>query len=95
MTGTRNRAPLGMKTTNAKTKGLQTPVPPLGTVKPEKTNKKTSTQRIKKIVSPVQQSQPNVQTKDPEDEVPDIEYMPPKPKGKRYHIIGEAVANYG
>lgn len=77
----RTRAPLGMKTTNAKAKGLQTPAQPLGTNKPEKTNKRTSTQKIKKVAPTVQQSQTDVKGKAPEDDVPDIEYMPPKPQG--------------
>ncbi|PWY77202.1 hypothetical protein BO94DRAFT_538063 [Aspergillus sclerotioniger CBS 115572] len=76
----RHRAPLGMKTTNAKTKGLQTPAPPGGTLKPERTTKRGSTQRVKKFAPFVEQSEPEVQTKPVEEDVPDIEYMPPKPK---------------
>ncbi|GKZ83612.1 hypothetical protein AnigIFM56816_008707 [Aspergillus niger] len=76
----RQRAPLGMKTTNAKAKGLQTPAPPGGTVKPERTIKRGSTQRAKKFAPFVEPSQPEVQAKPVEDDVPDIEYMPPKPK---------------
>lgn len=78
----RTRAPLGMKTTNAKARGLQTPAQLLGTDKPEKTNKRSSTQKLKKAAPPVQQSQTDVKGKAPEDDVPDIEYMPPKPQGK-------------
>lgn len=76
----RTRAPLGMKTTNAKAKGLQTPAQPLGTSKPEKTNKRGSTQKVKKI-APLQENKAEVHQKAPEDDVPDIEYMPPRPKG--------------
>ncbi|KAI9375446.1 hypothetical protein BJX61DRAFT_142353 [Aspergillus egyptiacus] len=76
----RHRAPLGMKTTNAKAKGLQTPAAPLGTTKPEKTTKKGSTQRVKKFSPFVEQAQPKAQTQPSQDDVPDIEYMPPKPK---------------
>ncbi|KAJ0418045.1 hypothetical protein BJY00DRAFT_193605 [Aspergillus carlsbadensis] len=79
MGDTRNRAPLGMKTTNAKAKGLQTPGAP-GTLKPEKTVKKGSTQRVKKFSPFVEQPQPQVKIQPPQDDVPDIEYMPPKPK---------------
>lgn len=69
-----------MKTTNAKAKGLQTPAPFGGTLKPEKTNRRGSTaQRIKKAVPVPQQAQPKVQTEAIQDDVPDIEYMPPKP----------------
>lgn len=78
---TRSRAPLGMKTTNAKARGIQTPAP-LGTAKPEKTNKKSSTQKANKPAPPAQQqSRPDVRDKVSEDDVPDIEYMPPKPQG--------------
>ncbi|KAL2828761.1 hypothetical protein BDW59DRAFT_142990 [Aspergillus cavernicola] len=80
MGDTRHRAPLGMKTTNAKAKGLQTPAAPMGTVNPEKTLKKGSTQRVKKFSPFVEQPQPEVRVQPPQDDVPDIEYMPPKPK---------------
>ncbi|OJJ42954.1 hypothetical protein ASPZODRAFT_136821 [Penicilliopsis zonata CBS 506.65] len=79
--GGQSRAPLGMKTTNAKTRGLQTPGPWKGTVKPEKTNKRSSTaQRVKKAAPIIQQNQISTQDKVVENDVPDIEYMPPKPK---------------
>ncbi|KAL4959152.1 uncharacterized protein BDV14DRAFT_185308 [Aspergillus stella-maris] len=77
---TRQRAPLGMKTTNAKARGLQTPAAPLGTLKPEKTTRKGSTQRVKKFAPFVEQAKPEVQAQPVQDDVPDIEYMPPKPK---------------
>ncbi|KAL4821700.1 hypothetical protein BDW67DRAFT_1673 [Aspergillus spinulosporus] len=80
MGDTRHRAPLGMKTTNAKAKGLQTPAAPVGTLKPERTTKKGSTQRVKKFSPFVEQPQPEVKVQPPQDDVPDIEYMPPKPK---------------
>lgn len=70
-----------MKTTNAKARALQTPAPPAGTSKPEKTGKRASTQRVKKFAPLVEQSKAEVQDKPTEDDVPDIEYMPPKPKG--------------
>ena len=76
---TRQRAPLGMKTTNAKARGNQTPA--AGTIKPEKTNKRTSTQKVKKIAPLVQQSETEGAEKPVQDHVPDIEYMPPKPQG--------------
>ncbi|KAL5340545.1 hypothetical protein BJX70DRAFT_361314 [Aspergillus crustosus] len=76
----RQRAPLGMKTTNAKAKGLQTPGAPLGTIKPERTVKRGSTQRVKKFSPFVEQPRPEVQVQPLQDDVPDIEYMPPKPK---------------
>lgn len=72
-----------MKTTNAKAKGLQTPAPFGGTLKPEKTARRTSTaQRIRKAAPVVQQAQTKVYTEAPQEDVPDIEYMPPKPNGR-------------
>ncbi|RDW60436.1 uncharacterized protein DSM5745_10894 [Aspergillus mulundensis] len=76
----RHRAPLGMKTTNAKARGLQTPAAPVGTIKPERTTKKGSTQRVKKFSPFIEHPQPEVQAQPTQDDVPDIEYMPPKPK---------------
>lgn len=81
-----------MKTTNAKARGIQTPAP-LGTGKQEKTNKRTSTQKLKKVAPPVQQSQPDVRDKASEDDVADIEYMPPKPKGGYDFEFGSYYAN--
>ncbi|CBF81404.1 hypothetical protein AN5687.2 [Aspergillus nidulans FGSC A4] len=80
MGDTRHRAPLGMKTTNAKARGLQTPAAPIGNIKPERTTKKGSTQRVKKFSPFVEQPQPEVKVQPLQDDVPDIEYMPPKPK---------------
>lgn len=76
----RQRAPLGMKTTNPKARLNQTPAAP-GTLKPEKTNKRTSTQKVKKIAPLVQQNDAEVAEKPAQVDVPDIEYMPPKPQG--------------
>ena len=69
-----------MKTTNAKARGLQTPAAP-GTMKPERTTKRASTQKVKKFTPLTEPSQPEVQAQPAPDDVPDIEYMPPKPKG--------------
>ncbi|KAJ5096915.1 hypothetical protein N7456_007636 [Penicillium angulare] len=77
---TKNRAPLGNKTTNLKAKGLQTPAPFGGTLKPEKTNRKASTQKVKKAAPVTQQPQTKVHVDTVQDDVPDIEYMPPKPR---------------
>lgn len=82
--GPRNRAPLGMKTTNAKAKGFQTPAPAGDRLKPEKTNRKSSTaQKVKKAAPVVQLAQPEALSKLDEDDVPDVEYAPPKPAGKK------------
>ena len=73
-----------MKTTNAKARLLQTPAPLKDTVKPEKTNNRrnSTAQRLKKSAPIVYQSPVQVQSEVKEDDVPDIEYMPPKPKGE-------------
>ncbi|OAX78898.1 hypothetical protein ACJ72_06788 [Emergomyces africanus] len=77
----RNRAPLGMKTTNAKANAFQTPALPLGTSRQIKTTKRPSTTRKLKQDDPeALPSLPKVGTsEDVEEDVPDIEYMPPKP----------------
>ena len=72
-----------MKTTNAKAKGLQTPAPPGETIKPEKTNRRGSTaQKAKKAAPLMQPARTELLDKLAEDDVPDIEYMPPKPQGR-------------
>ena len=70
-----------MKTTNARARGNQTPAP--GTLKPERTNKRTSNQKVKKFAPFVQQNETEAVQKSVPDDVPDIEYMPPKPQGER------------
>ncbi|KAG5301191.1 hypothetical protein I7I48_01127 [Histoplasma ohiense] len=77
----RSRAPLGVKTTNAKAQAFQTPAPPLGTSKPVKTTKRPSaTRKLKQSTPEVLPGLPKVvATEDEKDDVPDIEYMPPKP----------------
>ncbi|KAK2750190.1 hypothetical protein FQN57_004687 [Myotisia sp. PD_48] len=76
---TRNRAPLGMKTTNAKATAFQTPAPPLGTLKQARSGKRASSTRKIKKSTPVPQSKQEQREPDL-DEDRDIEYMPPKPK---------------
>ncbi|KAH8698303.1 hypothetical protein BGW36DRAFT_294414 [Talaromyces proteolyticus] len=79
--GPRNRAPLGMKTTNAKANAFQTPGLQGDTLKAPKTNRKgSSLKKAKKVEPLVQPSQPQVSAKTEEDDVPDVEYAPPKPK---------------
>lgn len=80
--GPRTRAPLGMKTTNAKAKALETPA--LTQTKPLQTVKRPSTARTKKkskiTIAQPEPTQTDVLSKELEDDdVPDIEYMPPKP----------------
>ncbi|EFR02373.1 hypothetical protein MGYG_05369 [Nannizzia gypsea CBS 118893] len=76
------RAPLGMKTTNAKARAFQTPAPNMmmGTIK-QRSAKRGSTRKIKKaapLLAQVTQEKAVVAVEEePERE---IEYMPPKPK---------------
>ncbi|KAJ5508702.1 hypothetical protein N7527_010845 [Penicillium freii] len=77
----KDRAPLGMKTTNLKANNLQTPAPFGGTTKQLKTNRRQSTaQKIRKAAPVTQQAQTKVHIDAAADDVPDIEYMPPKPR---------------
>ncbi|CAG8198651.1 unnamed protein product [Penicillium salamii] len=74
----KDRPPLGMKTNNLKAKNLQTPAPFGGTIK---TNRRQSTaQKLKKAAPVTQQPQLKVHSDVVVDDVPDIEYMPPKPR---------------
>ncbi|KAF2134030.1 hypothetical protein P153DRAFT_306831 [Dothidotthia symphoricarpi CBS 119687] len=65
----RTRAPLGMKTTNAKGKAFQTPAP-LSSAKTQKVSPRMRRPKVK-----IHQPEPESAS---EDDVPDIEYMPPK-----------------
>lgn len=83
--GPRTRAPLGVKTTNAKARAFQTPAPLQPRIKPEKTLKKASTARrsVKSKIR-VALSEPvetDLLSKEPESDVPDVEYCPPPPIG--------------
>ena len=70
---------MGMKTNNPKAKNLQTPAPFGGTIK---TNRRQSTaQKLKKAAPVTQQAPLKVHNDAVVDDVPDIEYMPPKPRG--------------
>lgn len=81
-----------MKTTNAKAKDLQTPAPFGGTLKPEKTQRRTSTaQRLKKAAPVTQKAQTKIYNEAAQDDVPDIEYMPPKPTGTM-HMLRSTVS---
>ena len=94
MSGPKNRAPLGAKTTNAKAKAFQTPGPTqqidLGKTKKASVSGK----------KPKPKATPAETTKveklavlgDEEDDVPDIEYMPPRSKGTGFaETIGDRV----
>jgi hypothetical protein len=76
-----NRAPLGMKTTNARGQAFKTPLPQQ-TAKPEKTLKKSSTgrrsARSKIVVAPTEPVHADVLKElEEEDDEPDFGYAPP------------------
>ena len=83
--GPRNRAPLGVKTTNAKARAFQTPAPPQQTIKQQKSLQRPSTGRrsakAKITIAPTQPVETDVLAtiEDDDDDVPDIEYAPPPP----------------
>jgi hypothetical protein len=77
----KNRAPLGMKTTNAKAKGIQTPAPPKDGGFGERNQKSVSARKPKPKVSHAEMTKIDV-LGDTELEERDIEYMPPKAQGK-------------
>ncbi|KAF2657293.1 hypothetical protein K491DRAFT_654893 [Lophiostoma macrostomum CBS 122681] len=68
--GPRTRAPLGMKTTNAKATAFQTPAPVSGSAKTQKLSPRLRRPKVKV-------HQPEAQDVE-EDDVPEVEYMPPK-----------------
>ncbi|CAN9380450.1 unnamed protein product [Alternaria alternata] len=68
--GPRTRAPLGMKTTNAKSRAFATPAPLSSAGKTQKLSPRMRRPKVKI-------HQPEVAQED-EDDVPEIEYMPPK-----------------
>ncbi|KAL6709678.1 hypothetical protein ACN47E_001106 [Coniothyrium glycines] len=68
--GPRMRAPLGMKTTNAKSKAFQTPAPLSASGKTQKASPRLRRPKVKV-------HQPDVEA-ETQDDVPEIEYMPPK-----------------
>lgn len=88
-TGPRTRAPLGAKTTNAKAKAFQTPLPTLLSNDSDKQTQKSATARkIKPRVSHAEMTKLEVLgdseilgSKDDLEER-DIEYMPPPVKSK-------------
>ncbi|KAK5146313.1 hypothetical protein LTR04_001073 [Oleoguttula sp. CCFEE 6159] len=69
--GPRNRAPLGMKTTNARGKAFQTPAPPT-----EKRSVQATSPRLRRAKVKVHQAEAT--TIEAQEEEPEIEYMPPR-----------------
>jgi hypothetical protein len=81
VSGPRTRAPLGVKTTNAKGQAFQTPGLAQPTKKPDETKRPLSTRKSVKskiIVAPVERAEADLLVVE-EDDVPDIEYAPPPP----------------
>src|SRR5437868_3206962 len=81
VSGPRTRAPLGVKTTNAKGQAFQTPGPAQPTKKPDETKRPPSTRKSIKskiMVAPVEKAEADLLVVE-EDDVPDIEYAPPPP----------------
>ncbi|TID27691.1 hypothetical protein E2P81_ATG00448 [Venturia nashicola] len=74
--GPRTRAPLGMKTTNAKA-NFRTPAPHTAQNSPEKSQQKTVSPRLRRAKVKVLQGEV---AKDGEAEEREIEYMPPRAK---------------
>ena len=77
----KSRAPLGMKTTNAKAKGIQTPAPPKNADLGEKNQKSVSARKSKPRISHAEMTKIDLLA-DTELDGRDIEYMPPKIKGQ-------------
>ncbi|KAF2015985.1 hypothetical protein BU24DRAFT_450604 [Aaosphaeria arxii CBS 175.79] len=68
--GPRNRAPLGMKTTNAKGQAFKTPAPLSASGKTQRISPRLHRPKVKVLQ---EQAKPEEQ-----DDVPEVEYMPPK-----------------
>lgn len=77
----KSRAPLGMKTTNAKTKAFQTPAPAKEGDMQEENQKSVSARKAKPKVSHAEMTKLDVLGDHEGLEEREIEYMPPKPKG--------------
>lgn len=89
MLGPRNRAPLGLKTTNARAKAFQTPAAPGTDNALDKTTQKSGTARKPKPrVNHAEMSKVEVLGQPDETDETEIEYMPPKPEGEpsRDHV---------
>jgi hypothetical protein len=79
--GPRNRAPLGMKTTNVKTKAFLTPAPPMAAPQSANTQLKSKSPRLRRAKVKVHQESEEEAKIDNEEE-PEIEYMPPRGQRK-------------
>ena len=79
--GPRNRAPLGMKTTNAKAKAFQTPAPALEKDDEKVIRRSASARKAKPRVSHAEVTKLDVLADGEGLEEREIEYAPPKPIG--------------
>ena len=78
--GPKTRAPLGAKTTNAKAKAFQTPaIPAKGDLASIKKNS-VSAQKAKPKPKPAETTKLEVLGDEEKDDIPEIEYMPPRAK---------------
>lgn len=75
--GPRNRAPLGMKTTNVKTKAFLTPAPLMAEPASAKTQIKSKSPRLRRPKVKVHR-EPDEDAIKADEEEPEIEYMPPR-----------------
>lgn len=82
--GPRNRAPLGLKTTNARTKAFQTPAPPLDNEAKKEEAKSASARKPKPKISHAEMTRLEVLGDKDELEEPEIEYMPPRANGSGF-----------
>ena len=83
--GPRNRAPLGLKTTNARAKALQTPAAPATDNPLDKTTQKGGIARKPKpSVNHAEMSKVELLGETDETEEREIEYMPPRPEGEHF-----------
>ena len=84
--GPRNRAPLGLKTTNARTKAFQTPAPPRDNEAKKEDAKSASARKPKPKVSHAEMTRIEVLGDKDELEESEIEYMPPRANGSAFMI---------
>lgn len=81
--GPRSRAPLGLKTTNARAKAFQTPAAPVTDNPLDKnTQKSGTTRKPKPRANHADMSKVEAVGEMGEPEEREVEYMPPKPEGR-------------
>ncbi|KAF2098982.1 hypothetical protein NA57DRAFT_76217 [Rhizodiscina lignyota] len=91
--GPRNRAPLGMKTTNARANAFQTPGPLTVDNHADKTLQKTVSPRLRR--PKVKIHQPELVAEVQSEEEPDIEYMPPRVEPLPDHPSDDEESGWG